>query len=210
MKKILFMLFLSGIVLSSCKKEEPTPTTETETPDSTPAPVTASSSPQFSGKIDGASVSYVSGYYVDWESNGNVSTVTGEPSTFIYGFGVIDSNFEPVISIKKGTLTLPNGWYPTNSEFAAFFPVGDSSYDPLLQNGVEVFMVDNLGVEWSTKNGSADQTGSTFKILERVEGTFNGDYQVKVKISLSCKLYDNSGNVKTLTEGIMVGSFANM
>lgn len=209
MKKILFMLFLSGIVLSSCKKEEPTPTTETETPDPTPAPVTASSSPQFTGKIDGASVSYVSSYYVDWESGGTVAAVP-DPSYFEYGFGVIDANFEPVISIKKGTLTVPTSGYPTNDQFGAFFPLGDCNYDATLQNGVEVFMVDNLGVTWSTKNGSADQTGSTFKILERVAGEFNGDFLVKVKVSVSCKLYDNSGNVKTLTEGIIVGSFANI
>lgn len=205
MKKIHFILLISCLIFASCKKEEPTPTTETETPDPTPAPVTASSSPQFSGKIDGVDFNYTNAYYDSYLSETYVSS--GEPSTFAYGFTIVNANSGANLSIKKGRLTLPNGGFPSNSEFASFFTVGESGYDPFLQNGVEVFMYDNLGVEWSTGNGSADQTGSTFKILESVIDESDIDYLVKAKLSVSCKLYDESGNVKTLTDGIIVGSF---
>lgn len=207
MKKSLYQFIMLSLVFTACKKEDTAPNETLPTP--TPVAVTASSAPQFTGKLDGTTFSYTSGYYVGFYSSGNVAT-SPNPSTLNYSFDLYNSNFQSVVRISKGTLTVPNGGFPTNSEFGAFFPIADFTYDPNLLNGVEVAITDNAGVEWSTKNGSADQTGSTFKILDRVEGTFNGDYQVKVKISLSCKLYDLSGNVKTLTDAIVVGSFANI
>lgn len=208
MKKILSTLLLGSLILVSCKKEDPAPTPETPTPTPTTPSVSASSAPQFTGSLDGTSLSYTSGCFVGYYSGGNVAS-SPDPSTFNYSFELYDSSFVSVIKISKGTLTVPNGGYPDNSTFGSFFPIADSSYDPSLLNGVEVSMMDGNGVEWSTKNGSADQSGSTFKILDRVEGTYNGDYQVKVKISLSCKLYDSLGNVKNLSNAIIVGAFAN-
>ena len=208
MKKILLVLLLGNFALSSCKKDKPAP--ENEPVDQTPSTtITASSSPQFTGTLDGTTFNYNSGYHVSFNSGGSIGT-NPDPSNFTFGFEIVNSNNISVLKIEKGSLIVPTGGYPTNELFGSFFTLGDLNYDSLLNNGVEVSIVDNLGVEWSTKNSSADQTNSTFKILDRIEGVYNGDFQVKVKISLSCKLYDNNGNVKVITDGIVVGSFANI
>lgn len=98
----------------------------------------------------------------------------------------------------------------TPAKFKAFFPVGNVPYAPtsFSTDGVVVHWTDPAGVAWTTRNGTVDQTNSTFKILSVQEFVDGGGYQfVKVKVEFSCKLYNGAGAVKQLTNGDAVIAF---
>lgn len=202
--KTLFLLFTISIVLTSCNKDEPEPE-----PIPTPASTTASSAPQFTGSLDGGNVNQTD-MYVSYNNSANVGSGSGDPSTFIYGFSLLDDSFESVIFVQKGTHNLPNGFYPSNTEFDSFFPLGTSNFDATLQNGVAITYTDSSGDLWSTAYGTANQTGSTFEIVDRVSTSYFGDYVVKVKIATTCKLYNGSGGMIQLNNAVVIGRFANI
>lgn len=204
--KTLFLLFTASIVISSCKKEDPAPTTE---PDPTPTSTTASSAPQFTGSLDGSNVNQTD-MYVSYNTSGNVGSGSGNPSTLIYGFSLLDDSFESVLFVQKGTLLLPNGFYPSNTEFDSFFPLGISNFDATLLNGVAITYTDSSGNLWSTAYGTANQTGSTFEVVDRVSTSYVGDHVMKVKIVTTCKLYNGSGGMIQLNNAVVIGRFANI
>ncbi|HEX2533047.1 MAG TPA: hypothetical protein VHK69_04895 [Chitinophagaceae bacterium] len=113
--------------------------------------------------------------------------------------------------ITKGLL--PDYLNVTPARVHAFFAPGTYAYVPQSgfqdHNGVEVEWVDGEGKLWSTKAGSADQTGSHFEILSVVDAPDAvGQYYVTVKMRFTCKLYnEETGAMKLLTNGEMAGSF---
>ncbi len=101
----------------------------------------------------------------------------------------------------------------SNADFKAFFAPGDYPYTPggSFDNGdgVNVSWRDKNGNDWDSNAGSADQTGSTFKIIS-VDDVFDavGNYYIRVKMQFNCKLYQHdTGEMKELTNGEMVGLF---
>ena len=68
-------------------------------------------------------------------------------------------------------------------------------------------MVDENGVQWSTENGSGDQTNSFIKIISVKDAQSIINYYVEVKLQFSCKLYNDSGEMKELKNGEFVGLF---
>jgi hypothetical protein len=73
-------------------------------------------------------------------------------------------------------------------------------------DGVRVSYYGTDQVEWATDKGTADQTGSTFSIISRTplpNPTQVANYSILVEFS--CKLYDDNGNMMTLTDGSMRG-----
>ncbi len=209
MKHTLILAFALTTLVFGCKKKDnttpaadPAPTT---TGGTTTGAITISSVPQATFVLDGVSKSYVSNNNTIFSGSSNGSS---GGDNFVYGSGLDDGNAITFISIDKGTLVTGGSGYPTNAVFKAFFSTGSKSYSASAANGIEISMYDASGVSWSTSLGS--QTGSTFTIDQNQDDPdLLGNYYLKVKASFSCKLYDASGNVKVLTNGVYVGDFGN-
>ncbi|MFT5778386.1 MAG: hypothetical protein ACI837_001342 [Crocinitomicaceae bacterium] len=196
-------LLVLVLAFVSCKKEDPVSVPVITTPAST----SATSSPQFTGSIDGIVVNYLNGY-VGYSSGGTLGT--GTPSDFRYGGVLLNgATLSEVLNVEKGNLNLPSGGYATNAEFGNFFPLGNYGFDASLLNGI-VLTYYSGGTEWSTSLGSGDQTGSTFTVVDRLETTVAGDFVVKYKATFNCKIYDGSGAEKLITNGVLVSAFSNI
>ena len=117
------------------------------------------------------------------------------------------------ISITKGILH--NYLSLTNAQFYNYFAPGNFSYttgpayDPFKNgDGFIISWFDKDGNEWTTNDGSGDQTNSTIKIISVKEAQAINNYYVMVKLQFTCKLYNtNTGEMKQLTNGEFVGLF---
>ena len=113
--------------------------------------------------------------------------------------------------IEKGLFH--NYFASTYADFKAFFAPGNYPYVPAggynNGDGVIIGWQDPAGGNWSTLSGTADQTGSTFKIVsvEDAPDAIGREY-IKVKIEFNCKFYnENSGAMKLVKNGVAVLSF---
>lgn len=110
------------------------------------------------------------------------------------------------ITLSKGLLK--NYSNATLADINAFLAPGNYSYSVAAQNGVEINWKDTNGTHWSTSKGNGDQSGSFFKITSaKEESDLRGLRNIKVKSTFNCKLYDDNGNMLTLTSGEMFNSF---
>lgn len=103
----------------------------------------------------------------------------------------------------------------TKAQFYAFFAPGNYPYAPAdfsNGDGVSVDWGDPSGGNWSTQFGTADQTGSTFKIISTVDAKDAlGRVYIKVKMQFDCKLYNQAtGAMKELKNGEMVAIFGQL
>lgn len=119
-----------------------------------------------------------------------------------------------IIEVSKGIFF--NYSLATNSAIKDFFAPGSYSYisaDSLNfpnASGISIIWGDKENKLWGTEYGSGDQTGSSFKIIS-VEEDYDPTvlYALKVKMQFTCKLYkEDTGEMKQLTNGEMVGAFA--
>lgn len=112
------------------------------------------------------------------------------------------------IALTKGILH--NYDAANNTEFKTFFNLGIYPYSSnwSVTDGVTITWYDENGTEWSTDSGSADQTGSNFQIITVADAVGDGIfYTIAVTAVFNCKLYDENGNMKTLTAGKYYGEF---
>ena len=107
-------------------------------------------------------------------------------------------------------MILFNYYSSTEEDFKNFFSPGAypiRKYD-CWRSGLLLFWNDDQNESWSTFWGSGDQSGSSFKIVGVEDGhDSEGIYFVKVFAKFNCKLYKQSGEMKELTNGEMVGYF---
>jgi hypothetical protein len=96
----------------------------------------------------------------------------------------------------------------SDATFKDFFAIGSYPYGYDPADGIRISWIDGAGNEWSTSNGTANQTGSAFNITAVADEPGQVDYSVRVTATFNCKLYDNAGNTKTLTGGKYVGIFS--
>ena len=115
---------------------------------------------------------------------------------------------ETSFGISKGTFY--NYLSATDAEFKNFFSVGSYPYaPPTWLNGVSVGWSDESGKFWSSDNLPGTQSGSTFTITNVVDDAADfPNYGVKVTIEFSCKIYDDAGISKTITNGKFVGVYS--
>ncbi len=150
-----------------------------------------------------------------------VTTTNGNEAGFaILGTGdvilsssILPTSF-PVIPAGKTAMKVNKGVlynYPTrnNTEFKTFFNLGNYSYrnPPSVTDGAIISWFDQNGTEWRTDNAPADQSGSRFAVVLVEEAALTPVYTVAITFTFDCKLYDGSGNVKTLTGGRYKGVF---
>ena len=99
----------------------------------------------------------------------------------------------------------------TDADFKNFFSTGSYPYsEPLSFRGISIIWRDDQNKIWSTDKMPGTQAGSNFTITE-VGDYFDGlgTYTVKIKATFNCKVYDDMGNSKTLTNGQYYGPFQN-
>ncbi len=210
MKNIIIIAAVLSIATFGCKKKDtstpaadPTPTTT----GTTPVVIDINSVPQATFVLDGVSKSYVSNNNTIFGGSGSGSSGNDD---YVYSSDIDDGNSITYLGISKGQLHIGGvGGPPTDAVFKAFFPVGNKSYSINAVNGIEISMFDAAGVEWSTSLGTGAQTGSTFSIDQTKDNGSQFGYYQKIKATFSCKLYDASGNVKVLTNGLYIGDFGN-
>lgn len=147
-------------------------------------------------------------------TNGNQASSAVQGSNEVILFSSILPIAYPPMPAGKTGMTVSKGFLrnylvANNTEFITFFNLGDYLYTstPSTTDGVNVSWYDQTGTEWSTDNAPANQTGSTFKVVNVGEVAGSSPYIVIITFNFNCKLYDQSGNVKTLTNGVYKGQF---
>lgn len=91
----------------------------------------------------------------------------------------------------------------TTDDFKEFLAVGPHALTLAGIQGAWIDWYDESGTVWSTKSGTADQSGSTFNIVSVEE--HNGPSELKVTVQFNCNLYEGT-NVKPAS-GTFVGVF---
>lgn len=88
------------------------------------------------------------------------------------------------------------------------FQAGSYSYTQDLKNnsGVQIHWIDTTGKTWASEFGSADQSGSAFQIINRVNldtsyNTTGITHGIYIRCAFNCKLYDNTGKNMELKNG---------
>ncbi|HXA00758.1 MAG TPA: hypothetical protein VNW99_02150 [Cytophagaceae bacterium] len=85
----------------------------------------------------------------------------------------------------------------------SMFTVKSYSFTNSLQNeGIEISWYDGTQM-WSSSNGTADQTGSSFKIVKH-EYVGKPDHRYISSGNFNCKIYSADGNVKFMTGNFKV------
>lgn len=135
-----------------------------------------------------------------------------------YAFkAVVGNRIWPPASGYTGLMIL-KGWLPnhqtaTNAQVKDFLKPGPYPYtdpnwalNPPFVNGVAIVWYDFNGKIWYSDK-SSDQTGRSFKITsctEKIPGP-NSTYELNITAEFNCKLYDDLGNEKILTNGKFYG-----
>ncbi len=219
MKNVLLLSVVIAICIFGCKKKESTPDAPATTTSGTTTGGTTTgggstiidvnSTPQTTFAINGSPVTYIADEVVNTSGSG-VGSSGGDNFNYSSGISNMSGTIE-YIGFTKGTLNTAGTGNPTDAVFKAFFALGSKPYSLNYVSGIEASMTDAAGVTWTTSKGTGNQTGSTFTIDQILDSPdLSGIYYAKVKISFSCKLYDGSGNVKTITNGVYVGYFGNI
>jgi hypothetical protein len=195
---------ISAMALNGCSKDDDD---DNNNPITNPPPstVTINSVPQVAFTIDGTAGSYVTGSTVSsYFSNSSLLGFPPDSSESVYGTG-FENNGNGVIEFYKGTFvyTLPSD----SAKFTNFFAKQPYSYSTEAANGVRIVWYDSAQDQWTTDQGTANQTGSSFIITDRISVEDNGYKYVKVKITFNCKVYNSAGVSKTITNGVAVMNF---
>ncbi|MDP2386746.1 MAG: hypothetical protein Q8M29_10275 [Bacteroidota bacterium] len=236
MKKIttaLCLITLITVVIFACKKEDKTTTTSstttsgttttasgtttsgtttsgTTTSGTTTGGLSASTPLQVTYTLDGTNYTYTDGSNFEMAANGSAISFTGSTGTANYkAYFVNNLSGNIHFYLEKGSLIFngTSGIAP-NSNFDSFFPNGSVPYGSITGNGLDLF-VDVGGFVFRSENGS--QAGSTFAITDTLTQNISGTHYVKFKATFACKVYDSNGqNMKTITNGLVVGRFKNM
>jgi hypothetical protein len=211
LKKFTYLISaLAFISFSSCKKDSSSTNT---TPTPTTTAITIDSPIQLSCKINGTQLSYIEDGTTNQSGWSSDNSLAGLPDTsyFAYGGDLLRSADDSVLfQIYKGTLANV-GVPPSDATFDNFFANGTYGYAPNSNQkfqGVYIHIRYNNKLYTTLNNASGAQSGSNFKIEAGKQVTNPSDHEWKIKASFNCKLYDDTGASITLTDGILVCSFA--
>jgi hypothetical protein len=166
------------------------------------------STPGFEGKIGEKNIFYQEGQGFESGTSADKSVSQLGSKNAAYESWVSSLNVpNEGIQITKGQLYY-NGDNPDESQFRNFVVSSTNPYAPARsKDGIIVSYTDEKGVKWSSNAGSADQTGSSFRIVNSREETYFDDLYIKAYIQFSCKVYSSDGEVKTISNAKFVGHF---
>jgi len=213
--------FIAFITVISCskKKDDPVPTnTNTSNPPST------SSTFYFEGTFDNVTYNHASTASTTAFNNGTGSSSTGNyvdysnSNAYVYEFW--EGSYWTKFSFQNGQFSDINGLVirvhksinyigagaPSEQDIKNIYAGGNyTNFSTLSSNssyettqGWDIELTEVNGTEWSSYKGTANQTGSFIKIDSQKDVYLNGSKFLSAKGSLSCKLYDQNGNVKVL------------
>lgn len=224
MKSYSFLLCCFLIFLVACQKETSFEVGNGLTPpaaDSTVIPPVADSTiiPTVP-PVTGTPATDYSFYYQATIDGTNYKEVVTETNGYEAGSGaggvddvVVSGSINLTNTTVKGTTlgigkgTIHNYLSTSNAVFKNFFTPGTYPYSPRASAGVAIDWTDKNGVTWSTDAGSADQTGSVFKITAVEDFPSFNAYYIKVTVEFNCKIYNDAGESKVLTNGKAVVAF---
>lgn len=207
------------LVFSACKKKnsDPEPEPAPTTTGTAPAPIDINHNPIAQYDTDGKTYKHQSGSGLSggMGSDGSLASSSTGTSKFSYdSYYYNNSSSYTAFAVEKGTIYVPGIGRPDQDAFRQFFAVGQQAYSsassPADLNGIVIEHRDDNGVTWKSNKGTADQTGSVFSIESSKEVISFGDQQMKIYATFNCKVYDDNGNSKSLTNGKFVGYFENM
>ncbi len=208
MKTISFLALCTILIFSSCKKadNDSSPSTGNTTGGTT---LTINSPWQVYAKIDGVDYSKKDGTGAIGVFNVSGFTASDPDSSVSnYGSSLVDGTLTLVyFEVVRNGHHFLGGTNVENADFLAYFHAGNYSYTTENINGVAIHYRDSMGVLWGTDMGTANQTGSEFTIVQVREETVVPNYDLKVLSRFHCKLYNGSGQSKTLTDGEYVSLF---
>ncbi|MEO8086636.1 MAG: hypothetical protein ABI763_07450 [Bacteroidota bacterium] len=210
MKIISYLTLCSVLIFSSCSKKEDdnsSPSNNNNNGGSTS--LTIDSHWQVKAKIDGVDYAKVDGNGANGVfSDGGETAADPDSSISNYGSTLMDGTLTiPYFEVVRNGHHFLGGAEVENVDFLAFFQPGTYPFTPELVSGVAIHYTDASGEMWGTDMGSANQTGSEFKIIQVREETVFPDYDLKVLSHFHCKLYNVNGQSKTLTDGEYVSLF---
>jgi hypothetical protein len=144
-------------------------------------------------------------YSVYWA--GSVPYISGSYGLYEQG---ITGNVNQGLVLFNGISAGPNdtSLVLKNERMFNGFEPGLYSYtqDPNNNSGVQIHWIDPTGKTWSTNLGVADQSGSAFQIINRVNldtsyNTTGITHSIYIRCSFNCTLYDNTGKILELKNG---------
>ena len=188
-----FILFLIGIIVCwSCGKNKPNKTDLylQVTIDGEDYYI-ESGAQKYNNGYGTSGVGSIPGYFEAWEESTFAALLNNDPH-------------------KSWTIGLIKRfpYYPSDTQLDSMYHEGTYPYGVssdrnagVTVDGARIEMYDESQVTWSTDLGTHDQTGSAFNVTSLTEGTEGAWYTMEA--TFNCKLYDESGNSKTLTNGEM-------
>lgn len=196
-----YLIFILSAILSSCKKDEATPSNNSQ-----PTSNLANTHFKFSLEMDGQQYSAedgLNGYYhftfpiehdsanfINWT---NLSIFSNNDTS--------SAVFEIVRSKWKGMAD------PMNvDDFRQFFYPGNHNFSTHPDSGIVIVFGTNSNTNYSSGSGY-DQSGSNFLVTDTLTETDALGPYFKFKALFNCKVYDQQGNQKIITNGTVVCKF---
>lgn len=208
--KTFTLIIASALLFASCAKEDIT-INNTNTPNPQPNNyeyynLNINDVPQFVGEIDGTTTQFVAG--TDGVENVASVSYTGNNSTLATEFTVRENGAvvgKLIIAkryIAKTSLT-------DSSNVRQFFATGNYGFSAdNSTSGVVITYIDQNNTVWTSKAG--DNASGNFNIGTIKTAVTNPcmvvTYEVKTKIDLGCKLYNNGKSITI--SGSAIGQFA--
>ena len=194
---VVLMMSITLIATGCSKEEEPVVETEITPTGGGGGTTTPSTTYYFTGTVNGNNTLYEVGlnnFYTADVYGGNYNGNTGEEFKKL---GTSITNITNGVSFDV-VMMFNFPAVPTATQKYGMFATGTYSYgnESSMINGTQIQWFDGT-TQWMSDLGTGLQTGSTFSITER--GAYNSSTSIfTVKGTLSCNLYDGSGNMITV------------
>ncbi len=199
---LLSLTIIASITISSCKKDD---TDDTTTPTTTPTTNENDLSvSKFTATIDGTNYSYIEG--TDFEGICGTDKNVGDSATIIYSYEIWNNANNSSAGITKGTLVSHSGSVASTTLFNSFITTSTCSFSDNAANGIEIKWKSSPTNVWTTTG--TNQAGSSFSFAIVNYTDVMGSHYARFKATFNCKL-TNGSTVKTLTNGVFIGSFEN-
>ncbi len=207
---IIVLIFIAG-----CAKDE-SPAPETTTTTTTVVKTnTVDSTIYFRASINGTQFNLFSDTLYSYAIGDSMRNIPK---------GIEYKPFSFVVQKNKGTFVLKNSGgimfvFDTtkvlnNDAYRSLIKVKSYTYGKIARdssgqvinglNGARIFFYDTNGVKWASDKASGDQAGSTFSVTEYSDLAVEGSLK-KIKANFSCKLYNDLGQVMTVSNGAFSG-----
>jgi hypothetical protein len=208
-KSILALVLLAS-VFTFCKKDDPAPEPEPEPVAPVNPGIGVNSTYQTEFTLDGTNYKYEVGKdsILSTKTNDKVQVSISSKKAVYHSAFVYGVKQKPRFKVSKSWLTINDDAYPAEQSFRNYFMPSAVGFSTGNVDGIRLSWIDATGKEWATDKSSGDQSTSEFKIVANKE-VKNAYQEMIIYATFNCKLYDDNGASKTLTNGKFVGTFEN-